>query len=95
MLTINALDELDDSMFLFAVDATSMCTNINTEKGLIFLTISLDNLIFKAESSWPRTEIINAIKLLLQFNVFQFVDAYYRQKEGGEMGSPFTCLVQS
>ena len=28
----------------------------------------------------------------MRFNVFQFGDSYYRQKEGGEMGSPFTCI---
>ena len=32
------------------------------------------------------------MKLLLIFNVFQFGDTYYRQKEGGVMGSPFSYL---
>ena len=69
-----------------------MCPNTNKEEGLTFLTIALDNLIFRVDSRWPRKEIINDIKLLLRFNVFQFGDTCYRQKEGGEMGSTFACL---
>ena len=65
---------------MFAADATAMCPNINTEEGLVFLTIALENLIFKVESGWPRKENINAIKLLLRCNAFQFGDMYYRQK---------------
>ena len=58
-----------------------MCPNINIEEGLMFLTIALDNLIFKVEPDWPRREIINDIKLLLRFNVFQFGDTFCRQNE--------------
>ena len=47
MLTLNALDELDDDMFLFAADTAEMHQNFNTKEGLMFLTIALDNLIFK------------------------------------------------
>ena len=74
------LNELDDVMFLFTVDATAMHPSINTEKGLTFLTLSLDNLMFKSETNWPRSDIINAMKLLLRFNVFQFGDDCNRQK---------------
>ena len=65
---------------------------MNTEKGLMLLTMSLDNLICKVDPNWPRKEIINAIKLLLWFNAFQIGDVCCRQKEGEEMGSLFTCL---
>ena len=92
MLLLNDIEELDDDALLFAADETAVCLNTNTEEGLIFLKIALDNLIFKVDSSWPRKEIINAIKLLLRFNVFQFGGACYRQKEGRAMGIPFTCL---
>ena len=77
VLMIRTLNELDNNVFLSAADATSMCPNINTEEGLAFLTIVLDNLMFKVEPNWPRTEIINATKLLLRFNVFQFRGTYY------------------
>ena len=32
------------------------------------------------------------MKMHLYFNVFRFGDIYYRQKEGGTMGSLFSCL---
>ena len=69
-----------------------MYPNINAEEGLTFLTLASNNLIFKVQPNWPRREIISAMQLSLRFNVFQFGDTYYRQKEGGVMGSPFTCL---
>ena len=90
MLTLNYMEELDDNTLLFTVDAAAMCPNINTEEGLMFLTISLDNLIFKVDSSWPRKEIINTTKMFLRFNVYQFGNTCYRQKEGGEIASPFS-----
>ena len=49
VLMLNARDDLDDDMFLFTADAIAMCPNINTEEGLMFLTIALDKLIFKVE----------------------------------------------
>ena len=69
-----------------------MHPNINTEEGLTFLTLSLDDLMFKAEPNWPKSEIVTATKLLLRFNSFQFGDTCYRKKEGREMGSNFTCI---
>ena len=75
-IILRYINELDDKMFLFAEDATSMQPNANTEEGLTYLTLELDNLMFKAEANWPRRDIINAIKLLLRCNVFQFGDAY-------------------
>ena len=75
-IILRYINELDDKMFLFAEDATSMQPNANTEEGLTYLTLELDNLMFKTEANWPRRDIINAIKLLLRCNVFQFGDAY-------------------
>ena len=49
VLMLNALEELDDDMFLFSADATSMHPNTNTEEGFMFLTIALDNLIYKGD----------------------------------------------
>ena len=47
-LMLNTLEELDDDMFLFAADAKATHPNMSTEEGLMFLTIALDNLNFKA-----------------------------------------------
>ena len=91
VLMLNALEELDDNMF-FTACATAMHPNMSIEEGLTFLKIELNKLIFKADRNRPRKEIINTIKLLLWFNVFQFGDTCYRQKEGGAMDSPFTFL---
>ena len=79
-LMLNALDELDDKMFLFTEEETAIHPNINIEEGLMFLTIALDNLIFKIGLNWSRTEIVNAMKSLLRFNMFQFGDTHCRQK---------------
>ena len=91
-LALRCLIVLDDNVFLFTADTTAIYPNINIEERLTFLTLSLENLIFKVGLNGHRKEIINTMKLLLIFNVFQFRETYYRQKEGGEMGSPFACL---
>ena len=80
VLMLNTLKELDDHMFLFVVDATAIRPNTNTEERLMFLTIVLDNLIYKGDPNWPRKEIINAMRLPLWFNEFQFGDACCRKK---------------
>ena len=54
VLILNDLEELDDDKFLFEADAIAMHPNIKTEEGLVFLTIALDNLIFKVDLNWPR-----------------------------------------
>ena len=59
-----------------------MCQNISIEEGLVFLTLALDTLIFKARPIWPREDVILAIKMLLRFKIFQFGYTYYRKKEG-------------
>ena len=92
VLILNCLNVLDENMFLFTAYSIAIHPNINTEEGLTFLTLALNNLMFKVNHNLPRKETITTIKLLLRFNVFQFEDAYYRRKEGEEMGSPFTCL---
>ena len=79
-LLLNSFNEIDENMFLFTKNDTSMCPNINTEEGLTFLTIDIDNLIFKVKPDWPRKETITVLKSLLRFNVFQFGDAYYGKK---------------
>ena len=42
---------MDDNTFLFTADDTTMNPNIDTEEGLRFLTIALDSLIFRVDSS--------------------------------------------
>ena len=49
VLILRCLNALDDNMFLFAACSTSIHPNINIEAGLTFLTLALDNLIFKVE----------------------------------------------
>ena len=79
-LKLHVLNELHDNLILFAADTPTMCPNINTEEGLMFLKIAPDNLIFKVEPDWSRKVIINAIKLLLLYNVFHFGDTFCRKK---------------
>ena len=81
------INALDHNIFLFEVDATEMCPNVNTEKGLAVLTLTSDNLTFKVEPNWPRRYIVTAIKFLLRFNVFQFRDTNYRQKRKSNVNS--------
>ena len=45
-----------------------MRPDVNTEERLKFLTIALDNLIFKVNTNWSRKEIITTLKLLVRCN---------------------------
>ena len=49
VLTLKSLNELDRNMFTLAADDIAMHPHINTEEGLTFLTLSLDELMFKVE----------------------------------------------
>ena len=67
-----------DNIFITTCDAEEMCPNISTEEGFAFVMAALDSFVFKVKPSWPRRQLLLAIRLLLKCNVFQLDDAYFR-----------------
>ena len=92
VVMLNSFNEIDKNMFIFTSDDTEMCSDVNTEERLTFLTIALDNLIFKVNPNGPRKEIITALKLLVRFNFSNLeIPAEEKRKEerwGGSFHMP-------
>jgi hypothetical protein len=57
-----------------------MYTNIDTTHALEVLKVILPS------------HILSALELIMRFNIFQFSDLYFRQKNGTAMGTPPACM---
>ena len=71
---------------LFIFDATSMYTNIRT--GPALHRIGWFSLLKKKHVAVPPAVLMNALRLLMMNNVFQFGDTYWLQKLVSSMGAP-------
>ena len=65
---------------LFTCDAVSMYTNIDTDRAL-------HNL-----SSRVPGHVVDALRIIMKNNIFQFSDTWWRQLEGTAMGTPPACM---
>lgn len=76
-----------DSCFLFTFDASSMYTNIPTDKAIALI----EDYLTKNQHQFPHitvTPLIEALIILMKHNVFQFGDTFWLQLEGTAMGAP-------
>lgn len=89
VIALDNVGEVDENMHVFTADTVAIHLKIDEEEGLVFIALAPNTGMHNAKPSWLRKEIMLVIKLLLKFNVFQFGDIFYREKEGGAMGSPF------
>ena len=80
------LQKIPSNTRLFICDATSMYTNIKT--GPALHRIRKFALEHKEHPTAPPTVLIDALRLLMTNNVFQFGDNYWIQKVGTAMGAP-------
>lgn len=72
---------------LFTADATSMYTNLPTKESIQAIhDYIVDNQ--KTFPFLPITPLTEALELLMNHNVFQFGDTFFRQTVGAAMGAP-------
>jgi hypothetical protein len=72
---------------LFSVDAVAMYSNIDTEHGIEVITTWLKQHGDTLPSDTPVDFIIAALKEIMENNIFQFGDTFWRQVLGCAMGT--------
>ena len=70
-------------------DVSSLYSNISHELGIKAIDFWLDKLPHLINSRFPKDFIIEAIKIILQNNNFQFGNTHYLQLLGTAMGTKF------
>ena len=79
---LRALPTLPPTTFLVTADAVSMCTNINTDHALQTLENWLTLHKEELPASFPTAMVLDATKLVMRNNVFQFDDTRWIQLWG-------------
>lgn len=75
---------IPDGSFLFTADATSMYTNIPTNAACTEIESYIRN-------DWPHLKvdaIVEALRMIMEMNYFQFGDTNWKQLIGTAMGAP-------
>ena len=89
---LRALGKLPPSATIVTADATSMYTNIDTPHGLQVLKAWFDLHAHELPHKFPTQVVLSAIKLVMEYNVFQFDDTYWLQLTGTAMGTSLACM---
>ena len=89
---LRALPTLPPSTFLVTADAVSMYTNINTDHALQTLENWLTLHREELPVSFPTAMVLDATKLVMRNNVFQFDDTRWIQLTGTAMGSNLAVM---
>ena len=82
------LESLPKNAIIFTADAVSMYTNIDTRHGIITIARYLRQYHPELENI---DAIIEGLGLVMNYNIFQFGDCYFKQKAGTAMGTPVAC----
>lgn len=72
---------------LFTADAVSMYTNIDTTKAITSIAMYLHRQE-QPFHSVPNNAIIEALRLIMNNNIFRFGDTFWHQRTGTAMGTP-------
>ena len=70
-----------------------MYTNIDTAHNLLTIDQWLTKMTPHLPSSFPKHLILEAIKLVMENNIFLFGNQHYLQKTGTAMGTPCACIL--
>ena len=82
-----------DKIQLGTSDAVSMYTNIETKHNILTVDKWLDKISTHLPSDFPKTILLEAIKIVMENNIFQFGTRYFIQKNGTAMGTPCACIL--
>jgi hypothetical protein len=78
---------------LFAADAKSMYTNIDTDLGLATLRDFLTYNNTYLPPDFPTDFFLNIMEIVMKNNIFSFMDTYWLQLSGTAMGTPVACSL--
>jgi hypothetical protein len=93
---LNKLDKLKTlppNCKLFTSDATSMYTNIDPGEGVNTLRLYLNKYASEGKGGTLNKELVcELMKLVMENNIFQFGNSYWKQNVGTAMGTPCACV---
>ena len=69
-----------------------MYTNINTDHGIATIDDWLDDYGEELPDMFPVSAVKEALRMVLQNNVFEFGDSFFEQRSGCAMGTPVACI---
>ncbi len=77
---------------VFTSDATSMYTNIDTNTGIQALRDLLTTQALHISPTFPTDFFLLTLEIVMNHNIFQFGDTFWRQLQGMAMGTPAAPL---
>lgn len=89
---LSRLGKLPATARIVTADAVSMYTNIDTAHGLETMKKWFDLHAHELPYKFPTQMVLDAIKLVMYNNVFQFDDTYWLQLTGTAMGTSLACI---
>ena len=78
---------------LVAADARSMRASMLKEEVLESVEKLLKEPFMEVDSNFPTEDLLKTIEIILENNVFQFNDAFWKQLTGTAMGTPAACVL--
>lgn len=76
---------------IFSLDIVSLYTNIPNELIINVITEKWSKI--SEHTKIPKQEFLNAIKLVVNTNYFQYHNNFYQQIDGCAMGSPLSSTI--
>jgi hypothetical protein len=77
---------------LFTADATLMYTNIDTHTGIAVIENFINAHLHLLPSDYRTHLILQMLRLIMDNNVFSFMETYWLQLTGTAMGTPVACV---
>ena len=88
---LEELGELPEGTIAITMDATAMYTNIDTAHGLEILENFMEMFHDEMPPDFPQGLVLDAMKLIMSYNVFEAGDTFHQQISGTAMGTPCAC----
>lgn len=85
---LEALGALPPGTRLFTMDAVAMYTNIEPNHGLATIEKLMDLYSSQMPADFPAELVLDVLKFIMRFNVFEAGDTYHHQISGTAMGTP-------
>ncbi len=82
---------IPDDTLLFAADAKSIYTNIDTDLGLATLREFLEYNTDQLPTDFPTDFFLNIMEIVMKNNIFSLMGTYWLQLSGTAMGTLVTC----
>ena len=93
LLQLQQLPLPPDGIKLGTSDAVSMYTNIDTRHNIHTVEHWLQKISQHLPPNFPSTLLLEAIKIVMENNIFRFGERYFIQKTGTAMGTPCACIL--